>query len=141
MVKFAQKKYGCSSHRAFVTGHSSGAMLTQVMCTTYPELFSAGASLSGVPSGCFRTSRAQGPDWNTTCTGGTLDESPEYWVQQAKGMYPGFSGEYPRMMLIHGTQDEILKYPVHREATKQWCKCYSSSRVNSQTSKPESRRS
>jgi len=88
MVKYAQNKYGCSDHQVFVVGHSSGAMLTQALGATYPDIFIAGAAYSGVPAGCFHTDKAQGPDWNSTCSGGKLDQPPEYWGQQAKAMYP-----------------------------------------------------
>ncbi|GAC94828.1 carbohydrate esterase [Pseudozyma hubeiensis SY62] len=120
MVKYAVQKYGCSE-KAFVVGHSSGAMLTQVLGTTYPDVFVAGSAYSGVPSGCFSTEKAQGADWNATCTGGTLNESPEYWVQQGKNTFPGYSGDYPRMMLVHGRQDQVINFNDHREAVKQWC--------------------
>lgn len=64
MVKYAAQKYGCSE-KAYVIGHSSGAMLTQVMGAVYPDLVIAGAAYSGVPAGCFRTERIQGKDWNS----------------------------------------------------------------------------
>lgn len=120
MLKFAIKKYSCSD-KAYLVGHSSGAMLTQVMATTYPDLFVAAAAYSGVPSGCFSTQKAKGADWNSTCAGGTLNESLQYWVQQARNMYPGYKGQYPRMMLVHGDQDAVINFNNHREAVKQWC--------------------
>lgn len=64
MITYAQKKYGCSK-QVYVVGHSSGAMLTQVMGATYPDLILAGAAYSGVPAGCLRTEKAQGADWNS----------------------------------------------------------------------------
>lgn len=88
MVKYAQQKYGCSEHQVYVVGHSSGAMLTQVLSATYPDVFLAATAISGVPAGCFRTERIAAQDLNTTCTGGALHESPDYWVKQAKNMYP-----------------------------------------------------
>ncbi|SJX64757.1 related to acetylxylan esterase [Sporisorium reilianum f. sp. reilianum] len=120
MVKFAQKKYGASD-KVYVFGQSSGAMMSQALSAVYPDVFVAAAAFSGVPAGCFRTSKAIGPDWNSTCTAGTLNEPTQYWVQQAKGMYPGYTGKYPRMLLVHGDQDAIINFNDHREATKQWC--------------------
>ncbi|CDR99885.1 hypothetical protein [Sporisorium scitamineum] len=106
MVKFAKKKYGAGDG-VYLTGQSSGAMMTQLLSAVYPEDFVAGAAFSGVPA--------------DTCTGGTLNEPVSYWTQQAKDMYAGYSGSYPKMMLVHGTNDPILHYNDHREATKQWC--------------------
>lgn len=88
MVKYAQQKYGCSEHQVYVIGHSSGAMLTQVLGVTYPDVFLAAAAISGVPAGCFRTVQVAARDNNATCTGGALHESPDYWVKQARNMYP-----------------------------------------------------
>ncbi|SPO31158.1 related to acetylxylan esterase [Ustilago trichophora] len=120
MVKYAKTKYGCSDHRVYVVGHSSGAMLTQALGATYPDVFLAGAAYSGVPAGCFHTDVAQGASWNATCSGGHLDESPAYWKEQARQMYPGFTGPPPMMMLVHGKQDQVISFNDHREAVKQW---------------------
>lgn len=50
MVKFAQQKYGAGD-KVFAVGQSSGAMLSQALAATYPSLFVAAASFSGVPAG------------------------------------------------------------------------------------------
>ncbi|KAJ1017856.1 hypothetical protein NDA16_005172 [Ustilago loliicola] len=121
MVKYAQQKYGCSEHQVYVIGHSSGAMLTQVLGVTYPDVFLAAAAISGVPAGCFRTVQVAARDNNATCTGGALHESPDYWVKQARNMYPGYRGSFPRMMLVHGKADPIINFDDHLEAIKQWC--------------------
>jgi acetylxylan esterase len=39
MVKYAVKTYNADSTRVFVTGHSSGGMMTNVMIGAYPEVF------------------------------------------------------------------------------------------------------
>lgn len=88
MVKYAQTKYGASDKKVFVVGHSSGAMMTEVLAAAYPDVFVAGAEYSGVPAGCFKTNKQAGADWNSACAGGNVRESPEYWGQQAKDMYP-----------------------------------------------------
>lgn len=119
MVKYAKQKYGCGN-QVYVVGHSSGAMMTQALGATYPDVMLAGAAYSGVPPGCFQTNKAQGADWNSTCTSGILNESPQYWVQQAKDMYPGFRGNPPRMMLVHGKQDQVINFNDHKEAVKLW---------------------
>ena len=86
MVRFAMQKYG--SGKNYVTGHSSGAMLTQVMGTEYPDLFVAGAEYSGVPSTCFATGKPIGQDWNPDCAQGKYNETSQYWVQRARSTYP-----------------------------------------------------
>lgn len=53
MVTYALNKYSGDASQVFVTGSSSGAMMTNVMAATYPELFKAATAYSGVAAGCF----------------------------------------------------------------------------------------
>ncbi|TQS33556.1 hypothetical protein Golomagni_06095, partial [Golovinomyces magnicellulatus] len=55
MVNYIISNYGANKDSVFVTGTSSGAMMTNVMCATYPDMFQAGSVYSGVPAGCFYT--------------------------------------------------------------------------------------
>jgi acetylxylan esterase len=56
-VKYAAITYGGDLNRTFVTGTSSGAMMTNVMVGAYPDVCKAGSVYSGVPDGCFYVSR------------------------------------------------------------------------------------
>ncbi len=74
MVAYALDKYSGDASQVFVTGSSSGAMLTNVMAATYPELFKAATAYSGVPAGCFVSTgqisapaAGSTPAWNSTC--------------------------------------------------------------------------
>ncbi|RPB05108.1 alpha/beta-hydrolase [Choiromyces venosus 120613-1] len=75
MVKFAITKYNADSTRVFVTGHSSGGMMTQVMPATCPELFKAGVSLAGVPYSCMSGTTY----WNSQCNQGQLIKTGAQW--------------------------------------------------------------
>lgn len=88
MVNYAQEKYGVDKNKVYMVGHSSGAMMVQALGAAYPEVFVAGAAYSGVPAGCFRTNKAIGTDWNSTCAHGLVHEPVSYWVEQAKEIYP-----------------------------------------------------
>ncbi|PWY98002.1 PHB depolymerase family esterase [Testicularia cyperi] len=120
MVLHAQEKYGASKSQVFVTGSSSGAMLTQVMAATYPDMFAGVAEYSGVPAGCFGVANTNGAAWNATCSGGHLIESGEYWANWVKSADKGYSGKRPKMQLWHGTVDNVLSYQNHLESIKQW---------------------
>jgi acetylxylan esterase len=77
VIKYAIQTYGVDSKRVFITGTSSGAMMTNVMAGAYPDLFAAGAAFAGVPYGCFA-----GPNmWNNQCAGGTLSKTAQQWVR------------------------------------------------------------
>lgn len=126
MVNYTLEKYGGDSSRVFVTGSSSGAMMTNVMAATYPGLFKAATVYSGVPAGCFSTGPAtapaagETPGWNSTCAQGNVVAAPEYWTSIVKGMYPEYSGPRPRMQIYHGSVDDVLHPPNYNETIKQW---------------------
>lgn len=120
MVTYTLKKYNADPKRVFVTGSSSGAMMTNVMASTYPELFAAATAYSGVPAGCFVSSSGQVDAWNSTCAQGNVDQSAAYWTNVVKNMYPGYSGARPRFQIYHGSIDTTLRPNNYRESVKEW---------------------
>jgi poly(hydroxyalkanoate) depolymerase family esterase len=118
MVDWVKTNYDADPSRVFVTGISSGAMMTNVLLGVYPDVFAAGAAFAGVPFGCFAT--ADGSEWNSACANGTVTRTPAAWGDLVRAAYPGYTGPRPRMQLWHGTQDDILRYPNFGEEIKQW---------------------
>jgi poly(3-hydroxybutyrate) depolymerase len=53
MVGYAEQQYGGDPQRVFVTGGTSGGMMTNTMLALYPDVFKAGAAFMGVPFNCF----------------------------------------------------------------------------------------
>lgn len=90
MVRYAVATYGADAARVFVTGSSSGAMMTNLLAATYPDVFAAATVYSGVPAGCFYTGTVDG--WNATCSQGQSIHSQEVWADVALNMYPGYTG-------------------------------------------------
>ncbi|TRM60394.1 carbohydrate esterase family 1 and carbohydrate-binding module family 1 protein [Schizophyllum amplum] len=120
MVAYAKTQWGVDSNKVYVTGSSSGGMMTNVLSATYPDVFKAGIVYSGVAAGCF-VSAAGGVDaWNSTCSGGQSTASAAQWASVARDMYPGYTGSYPRMQEYHGTADSTLNYNNLNEEVKQW---------------------
>jgi acetylxylan esterase len=118
MVRYVQRQHRADRHRVFVTGISSGAMMTNVLLGDYPDVFRAGSAMSGVPFGCFATT--DGSMWNSTCANGNLIKTAQEWGDQVRAAFPRYRGPRPRMQLWHGTADTILFYPNFGEAVKQW---------------------
>lgn len=58
MVNYTLDKYKGDKSKVFVMGGSSGAMMTNVMVGSYPEVFEAGAAYSGVAFACFAGSKS-----------------------------------------------------------------------------------
>jgi poly(hydroxyalkanoate) depolymerase family esterase len=120
--------------RVFVTGASSGAMMTNVLLANYPDVFKAGAAFSGVPATCFATTPPN--EWNGACAGGTVIRTPQQWGDLARAAFPGYTGPRPRVQLWHGTTDDILRYPNFGEEIKQWTNVHGLSQTPSATDSP-----
>ena len=118
MVRFVQEHHHADRHRVFVTGISSGAMMTNVLLGDYPDVFAAGSAMSGVPFACFATT--DGSMWNNTCANGNLIKTGQEWGDLVRAAFPSFHGLRPRMQLWHGTADAILFYPNFGEEVKEW---------------------
>ena len=103
MVTYAVKNLGGDASKVYVTGSSSGAMMTNVLAGAYPEVFQAGSVYSGVADGCFYVAGATAgmatPAWNNECANGDFTQSAEAWGNLVRSYYPGYTGSYPRMML------------------------------------------
>ncbi|KAH8708588.1 acetylxylan esterase-like protein 1 precursor [Phaeosphaeriaceae sp. PMI808] len=133
MVKWAVKEYKANTSKVFVTGSSSGAMMTNVLAATYPDLFKAAIVYSGVNAGCFKSNSGAIDAWNGTCAGGQSIATPKAWAQVALNMYSGYTGSRPRMQIYHGSADTILKPQNYQETMKQWAGVF-----NYNYDKPES---
>ncbi|NLG18408.1 MAG: PHB depolymerase family esterase [Fibrobacter sp.] len=116
MVRHVIKNYNADSARVYVTGVSSGAMMTNVLLGAYPDLFAAGSAFAGVPFGCF-----SGPNsWNDDCAKGRITKTAEEWGDLVRNAFPGYTGKRPKIQMWHGTNDEVLSFHNLGEAVKQW---------------------
>ncbi|KAE9402820.1 alpha/beta-hydrolase [Gymnopus androsaceus JB14] len=121
MVSYAISTYGVDPTKVFVTGTSSGAMMTNVMAGSYPNLFAAASAYSGVPS------------WSTQCADGDLIQTAAQWGNEVRAAYPGYTGSRPKMMLWHGTADTTLYYPNFGEEIKEWTNVFGLSQTATTT--------
>jgi endo-1,4-beta-xylanase len=137
MVNYTKQRYNVDPNRVFVSGVSSGAMMTDVMAAEYPDVFKAGAAFMGVPAGCFATGSSTNT-WNSQCSGGQIIKTAQQWGDLARSMYPGYSGPYPRMQLWHGTADTTLNYNNFGEEIKQWTNLNGVSQTPVSTDSPQS---
>ncbi len=116
MVKYAVTEYGADASRVYVTGTSSGAMMTNVLLGAYPDVFKGGAVFAGVPYGCFA-----GPSyWNSACATGQTMKTGQAWGDLVRAAYPDYHGSRPRVQLWHGTSDQTLNFDNFGEEIKQW---------------------
>jgi cellulase/cellobiase CelA1 len=136
MITYVEQHNNGDPNNVYVTGASSGAMMTNVMLGDYPNVFKAGAAFMGVPFGCFATN--DGSSWNSTCATGNLIKTPQQWGDLVRAAYPGYNGPRPRMQLWHGTVDTTLNYANFGEEIKQWTNVLGVSQTPSFTDSPQS---
>ncbi|KAF2748995.1 carbohydrate esterase family 1 protein [Sporormia fimetaria CBS 119925] len=120
MVKWTINEYRADAEKVFVTGTSSGAMMTNVLAGTYPDVFKAGIAYSGVPAGCFMSQSSGVAAWNNSCANGQVTATPQIWAQVVFDMYPNYNGTRPRMQIYHGSADGTLRPQNYQETMKQW---------------------
>jgi poly(hydroxyalkanoate) depolymerase family esterase len=137
MVNYTKQHYNVDAGRVFVSGVSSGAMMTNVMAAEYPDVFKAGSAFMGVPATCFATGSSTNT-WNSQCANGQVTKTAQQWGDAARGTYSGYTGSYPRMQLWHGTADGTLNYNNFGEEIKQWTNLQGVSQTPVSTDSPVS---
>jgi acetylxylan esterase len=121
MIKWATTQFGADTSKIFVTGSSSGCMMTNVMMATYPDVFAAATCYSGVAAGCLAGSPGASPSTaDPRCANGQVVKSQAEWVAQVKAMYPGYSGKYPKIKSYHGLADFFVNWHNLDEQLKEW---------------------
>ena len=136
MVNWVVANRNGDANRVYVTGASSGAMMTNVLLGDYPDVFKAGAAFMGVPFACFATT--DGSMWNSQCANGQRIMAPQQWGDLVRNAFPGYSGARPRMQIWHGTNDTTLQYPNFGEQIKQWTNVFGLSQTPTMTDTPQS---
>jgi acetylxylan esterase len=123
MAKWALKTYNGDDSKVFTVGGSSGAMESNVLAATYPDVFKGAASWSGVPAACWAGSPMSTPmSSDLTCPLGQKASTytSQQWADLAKSCFPGYSGTYPKMMIVHGTADTAVTINNLKAQLDQW---------------------
>lgn len=118
MVRWTLEEHDVDPDRVFVTGVSSGGMMTNVLLGSYPELFAAGSSFAGVPAGCF--SGDGYAVWNADCAEGRVTHTSEEWAASLEAMSPEYTGPRPKVQVFHGDADDVVDPANYYEQIKLW---------------------
>ncbi|PKS10900.1 hypothetical protein jhhlp_002658 [Lomentospora prolificans] len=118
MVRWTLQEYDVDPDRVFVTGVSSGGMMTNVLLGSYPDLFAAGSSFAGVPAGCYAGDGYA--VWSADCAEGRVSHTADEWLALAKAMYPEYKGVRPKVQVFHGDSDETVSPVNYDEQIKLW---------------------
>jgi acetylxylan esterase len=139
MVNYTLSKYSGDASKVFVMGGSSGAMMTNLLAGSYPDVFEAGAVFSGVAHACFAGSTAPPTPFgsNQTCAQG-LEHTAVDWAKFVYNSYPGYTGRRTRMQIWHGNADTLVRPKCAQEALKQWSEVLKAPLVKSNKGVPSS---
>lgn len=128
MIDYMKSNYNIDTTKIFATGLSAGAAMTSVLCATYPEIFNAGAIMSGGPY-----KAATNATEAYYAMQGTVTNTPSNWANLVFAENPGYTGSYPRIAIFHGTSDPVVNINNATELMKQWTAVHSIPQTASQT--------
>lgn len=139
MVVYMLDRYGFDKNRVFLVGGSAGGGMVANLLAAYPEMFSAGSILAGLPAGCVVSEKGVpkqpegtllNPDENSAwgCMKSTeaRHNSTKGWGDRAREIYRDFhdgkdnTGNWPRVQIMHGKWDGIVSPTSADALTYQW---------------------
>lgn len=139
MVAHMLDRYDLDDKKVFVVGGSAGGAMTADLLAAYPEMFSAGSVLAGLPAGCVmpksdnNPTQPRGdesrPEPNSAhgCMQSVVARysSAKEWGNRAREIYRDYNkkehkGEWPRVQIMHGEPDPIVSRSNADALESQW---------------------
>ncbi len=114
MIDKMKQDHAIDPERIYITGLSAGGAMTAVMLATYPEIFTGGAIIAGIPYKC-----ATGIPQAFSCMNPGNDASPTTWAALVRNASP-HQGPWPIVSIWHGTIDHTVSPVNARELVDQW---------------------
>jgi poly(hydroxyalkanoate) depolymerase family esterase len=113
-VEWMRARYGLDASRIFVTGLSAGGGMTASLLASYPDVFSAGATMAGLPAQC-----ASSIGGSSSCQQG-LDKTPQQWGDLVRAAAPSGTSRWPRVAIWNGDADYTVNVKNLNELMEQW---------------------
>ncbi len=110
MIEYTKTNYSIDSTRIFIYGLSAGAAMTVNLMSTSPSNFNAGAAFAGGAYGIAETMLSA-----SSAMSNPPSRTPEEWAS----LVPK-ADSYPRLIVGHGTQDNVVDFQNSQELLKQW---------------------
>lgn len=101
MVDRTKRDNGSTS--AYVSGLSAGGGMTSAMLAAYPDVFSGGGIIAGLPYGCANSAASA-----FTCMSPGVSKSPKEWGDKVRAAFPSYAGPRPKVSIWHGTTDSTV---------------------------------
>lgn len=128
MVARMKTDLSIAPDRVFVTGLSAGGAMTAVMLACYPDVFQAGAVMAGGPY--YAATDLVG---SAQAMLGNVTKIPDEWGNLVRNQNPNWGPPWPRVMIVHGENDNVVNPTNARELVKQWTNVHSTDDQPDQT--------
>lgn len=92
------------STKAYVSGLSAGGGMTSAMLAAYPDVFSGGGVIAGLPYDCANSVVSA-----YSCMSPGVGKSPKEWGDKVRAAFPSYTGPRPKVSIWHGTSDATVK--------------------------------
>jgi len=115
MVTAMQTKFNLNTQQTYITGFSAGGAMSMVMISTYPESFQAAAIMSGLP---YLSAYNELSYLNALR--GDVDKTPQEWGDLVRNVNSNYAGDYPKICVFHGKQDNVVNFQNSTEIVEQW---------------------
>lgn len=112
MVARMKSDFGVT--RTYATGLSAGGAMTSALLAAYPEVFTGGGVVAGIPHGCA-TSMVDA----FTCMNPGRNLTPAQWGDKVRAA-SAHRGPWPVVSIWHGTADYTVAQANQRELVEQW---------------------
>lgn len=114
MIERMLVEHDLDASRVYITGLSAGGAMTSVMLAGYPELFSGGAILAGLP---YRSATSAREAMSSMAKGPS--RSPREWGDLVRTA-SSHVGPWPLVSVWHGDADTTVAPGNAEEVVKQW---------------------
>lgn len=114
MIDAVKHDRNTDPQRIFVTGLSAGGAMTSSLLACYPELFSAGAIIAGLPYGTAHNVQEAFQSMYQCST-----HSGSEWGDRVRSAAPQHDGSWPRVSVWHGNADTTVVPLNAQEIVKQ----------------------
>ncbi|MGV3611240.1 MAG: alpha/beta hydrolase family esterase [Fluviicola sp.] len=115
MVRYAVSHYSIDESQVYIYGVSAGAMMSVSYMACYPDEIKSGAAFAGSsykqvdsPVQYFTEMRKPTTSGDDTLRKRLYSQNPDY------------KGEFPQLIVVHGTGDKVVNYGNSEVLVKQW---------------------
>lgn len=114
MTDYMKSNFSVDNSQVFVTGFSAGGAMTTAMLAAYPDVFSGGAVMSGLP---YKVATSSNQAFMAMF--GNVNQSPGQLGNSVRSA-SSYSGSWPKVGVFHGTSDYTVYYMNQNEIMEQW---------------------